>query len=386
MNGKFDVVIVGAGPSGAICGAALAARGARVLVVEKDKFPRYKTCAGGITLKTKNAVPFDISSVISRRIRRVEFSYKLRDCFIRETAEPFMFTVRRPEFDALLMHRAVASGAQFTDRLRFVDLKFRSDDIEVITDSGTFRTRILVGADGANSRVVKKLRLTQCRRYSLGLELEIKENRDDEETIHLDYGTLPSGYAWIFPKQGESAVGVGGPVASAKLLRPYLTDFLQYKNFAGPGPVRYRGHLLPLRYGTEPLHTHRALIVGDAAGLIDHLTGEGIYSAVRSGQIAAEVISDYLNGKTASLENYTSRIQDELMKDIRASARALRVFDSLTPLFHSGMKHSRGAWDQLVRLMKGDKSFHETITHPVWVRFLFRATTRFLDWKNGRQQ
>jgi flavin-dependent dehydrogenase len=151
----------------------------------------------------------------------------------------------------------------------------------------------VIGADGANSTVRKRVGAPRFQRLSVAVEREISADRDAiqgwHDTIALDFGRLASGYAWVFPKAKNFSVGAWGPQGVARQLAPYCNEMVaHYRDRMGSDrPYIARGHYLPLRVRNEPIVFGRTLLVGDAAGLIEPLTGEGIYYAMRSGQIAA---------------------------------------------------------------------------------------------------
>ena len=153
---KVEVLIVGAGPAGATLAYELARLGVKVLLLEKAPFPRRKTCAGGLNLRTVRLLPFDLSPVIENVISGIFFSRRLDHSFARRYPEPFMVTVSREKLDSLLVREAENAGAFFRDRNSFLSLAPQNGALQVTTSSGSFSTKFLVGTDGANGAVAKR--------------------------------------------------------------------------------------------------------------------------------------------------------------------------------------------------------------------------------------
>ena len=207
--------------------------------------------------------------------------------------------VRRNTFDNFLTEHAVNAGATLMDETKVESLDVDEHSATVRTNHGTFTSSWLIGADGATGNVARALGLMEDRILMPAVEEEVEVSDDVAEYWHdkmgLDLGSLAASYGWVFPKGDHLNVGVGGIARDAgygKRLKQYDADHLAKRV---PHKTRVRknfGYVLPLRKAGSPITYGRAMLIGDAAGLVEAFTGEGIYWAVRSGQLAAQAIGN----------------------------------------------------------------------------------------------
>lgn len=330
MKSIFDVIVVGSGPAGATTGIMLAKRGLSTLILEKEHLPRYKACGGGLTSKILSFADLDLVNLCEQTITRVGFAYHHKMVLDCGSAEPFGWCVMRDKFDHQLATRAVAAGATLEDQQTVRTIDLADSGVTVTTDAGQYNGKVLVGADGANGVVAKAAGLQPVRSRAVGLELEAEVPADQfrhaQCRFHFDVdpALLPRGVAWIFPKANHLSIGIamsedrlallrakssGGSVVSMhELLRRWIEGEPMLRNHR---VLVVRGHRLPFRAFRAPLQAQRVLLVGDAAGLIHPVTGEGIYYAMRSGQIAANIIEKAIRSNTWDLSSYTQAIERE---------------------------------------------------------------------------
>lgn len=189
-------------------------------------------------------------------------------------------------------------------------------------------------------------------------EVEVSSQVADywRDKMSLDLGTLRASYGWVFPKEDHFNVGVGGfgPHADfARYLKRYDAEHL---NRRVPERVRVRktfGYVLPLRRKSAPIQKDRAMLIGDAAGLVEALTGEGIYYAVRSGQIAAHAIA------TNTHSHYGARVDDELMTDLLIARHSAAFYRWLPLVCYLAGLYSPRAWRTLCKVLRGEYQFRE---------------------------
>ena len=341
----YDVAIVGTGPAGCLLAYKLAGNGWSVLLLEKKKLPRYKTCGGGLTRRALNLIPFDVSSVIEDGARTICLRVDQHTAFSQTRPDPAVHLVMRDRFDHLLAQQAVAAGAVLKDQTRFLSLSGPPGNLAIETTRGRFHARIIVGADGVHSRVARAIHLPVRYQTMPALEVEIplppEQHKHLAGTIHFDFGVIPGGYGWLFPKRDHVSAGILARRPSAKHLKFCLTRYLQLNGLiARPGLGSLRLHPIPCRPDHRNQYANtRGLIVGDATGLVDPVTGEGIYYALRSAQIAARVLNLQMQGKADSPEAYNRQIKTEIEAETLKADHLARILYRLPALSNRILKH-----------------------------------------------
>jgi geranylgeranyl reductase family protein len=358
-----DVTIVGGGPSGATLAYELAKRGIGALLLEKEKLPRYKCCAGGVTSKAARLLGFDISEVAEDVIREVTFTFNLGSSYLRRSDRPLMYTVMRDVFDHFLVKRAQQLGAVLMDNQRVTQVQVSHDWIDICTTDKVFHSRLAVGADGAYGVVARELGMGRSIEYLMAIESEIIAPEEDlakwKSRAQVDLGCIPRGYAWVFPKRDHLSVGVGCDASKARGLRTHYQKFLDSLDIGSYAIASSGSHLIPTCTKGRLVWQNRALLLGDAAGLCDPLTGEGIYYAILSAQLAAQVIEDCLTHDKVKLENYQEAVDREIMSELRI-ARVLSRFFVGFPHLSSGMlRRSDGVWRAACGLLSGELKYSD---------------------------
>jgi geranylgeranyl reductase family protein len=330
---QYDAIVVGAGPGGATAARHLARAGLKTLLLEKEKMPRYKPCGGGVTAKVKNVLDVDFSPTVEDTIARASVAFRDRIRFPVQFSAPVGWSVMRDKFDALLAEQAGSAGAQVWDASPVKRVLIEDDGVRVQVNGEELRAQVLVGADGANGPVARAAGLHTERRLAAALEAEMElpdsSIRHWRGVWHLDFGAVPYGYAWIFPKAEHLSVGVGAFVrADQKLnLRALLNQYLASEpTLANPRHVALHGHTLPLGGSMRRVNKKRVVLVGDAANLVDPFSGEGIYAAIKSAGLAAQAIVRGLNTGDLEFDAYGAQIQKEFTRDYQYAMRLGRVF------------------------------------------------------------
>lgn len=343
----FDVIIVGAGPAGASTAFYLAKAGLKVLLLEKNKLPRFKPCGGGISLNFLNSLPFDVSSSITGKVEKVRYYYNFGNAVEVELGVK-MAMVNRSQFDCLIAQQAVKAGAKLVEQAKVNAIDIQKT-IVVYTERDKYETRFLVGADGVHSQTGKWSGLIKKRKIRSSLEAEVIKAEINPITALIGFGQLTEGYCWLFPKSDFHSIGIGGK-ESKNLVKEFKrwAEFLRIKS-----DFKIYAYPLPEVEIGQKLEEGHVLLVGDAAGLVDPLTGEGIRSAIRSAQIAAETI---LNDKVG---NYSSQIEREISADYRYCNILKAIFFKWPKFSYQRAVMNPGVSQWIARIFCGEVSYQE---------------------------
>lgn len=383
---RFDVLVVGAGPAGAAAAYWLAERGRRVLLVEKKRFPRDKTCGDGLTPRSVRQL-HDMG--LADRLTEYQRYGGLRSIAHGITLEmpwpehpdfpPYGYVVRRRDLDDMVAGRAVKAGTVFwpeTEALGpVVEGGLVTGAVVRRKERGsteTVRARYVIVADGANSRFGRALGGVRDRSYPLGMAIRAYYTSPyhDEPWIesHLDirdrHGDHLPGYGWIFPV-GDGTVNVGvGLLSTFSGWRSINTSRLM-EAFVDTAPERWgispgtavcapTGGRLPTGGSVQPRSGPTHLVVGDAAGSINPFNGEGISYAYETGRMAAEAVDLALaTGDGLALRSYDQRVDEVYglyFRVARAFVRAIGNPAVMRELTRIGM-HSRTLMEWVLRIM-----------------------------------
>ena len=357
MTRTFDVAVVGTGPAGAAAARAAAARGASVLLLERAGLPRYKRCGGGLIGASQRAVRetgLDLPALSRDDVGRITFTSDGRRRFTRK-APAFLPMVLRAELDAALVDAAVAAGAELRT-LTTVTSYDQHDGLVVLgTSGGQVHARAVVGADGSQGRAAAYVGVS-CDQVDLGMEAELPMPTGSDWAGHvlLDWGPVPGSYGWVFPKGDTLTVGVIGARARGAAVRAYYSSLLLRLGLDPATALHDGGHLTRVRAPGSPLRRGRVLVAGDAAGLLEPWTREGISFALRSGALAGAAAA-------GDITAYDGAVERELGPEMTAGREALRVFTRHPGTVHTVMRALPGMWDLFVRLVSGETSLPEQL-------------------------
>jgi geranylgeranyl reductase family protein len=291
---RCDVAVVGAGPAGATAARFLADRGVRVALIERCRLPREKTCGGGLVARARRALLTDVGPVIERECHRVEVRLPgSTQHIVCERATPIVSMTSRARLDLLLAERARDAGALLLAPRTVTGIASGPRGIAIETDRGRIHCTIVVAADGATG-TVSRAAFGTVRHAAPALEVELRPSdrmlaRIDDRA-RFDFGVVSHGYGWVFPKGDHLSVGVVSTRRGAARLGRALEEYLRLLGLRTDA-ARPRGSVIPIRPAGAPWVRDRVLAVGDAAGLVDPLTAEGISAAVLSARIAASAIA-----------------------------------------------------------------------------------------------
>ena len=363
-----DVLIVGAGPAGSWAAYELARRGARVTLFDHSH-PREKPCGGGLTRRALEKVgPLMAAAKLPAVVvRGATFEHAAAAAepytvtFPLQTNGPYDSTLvvtSRAAFDNLLLRQALDAGAELIPA-RVLNVRAGRAGTEVETAEGCFRGRMLFGADGANSLVRRRV-YKPFRRDQLSIATGFFAHGPDRDQIRISCVGSPPGYIWSFPRPGHLAVGICAQAdagTSSAGLRDLTHAWLVNRGFAaGARLERYAWPIpsLPERdWRTARAAGPSWMLLGDAAGLVDPLTREGIYFAIQSGAWAADALASGRAG------DYQARLSDELIPELRRAARLRDAFfhPRFTRLLVEALAGSRRVREVMIEIMGGTQSY-----------------------------
>ena len=360
-----EVLIVGAGPAGSTLAYELARLGIQVLLLDKAQFPRRKTCAGGLNMRTLRSLPFDLGPAVERVITGISFTRQFEKPFVRRYHEPLMVTVHRESLDHFLADKAAQVGADFLDGTQFLSFVREDGKVRVKTSAGICCAQLVIGADGGQSTMAKNMDLLREAPYFLAIHSEVPASLfpwAEPDLIQIDWGSLKRSYAYLFPKKDFLAMGAGGFKVSPPKIKKYQRAFgtTQWQKEENP-PFSAAGFLLRLRQKRGLIYQGRCLLLGEAAGLIDPFTGEGIFYAVRSAQLTAPLLAEAVKEGRDSLQSCQEIINRILMPEIECSRVLRDVFNLRPSFFHRKIGTSDRWWTAMAKIFRGEKTFLDVI-------------------------
>jgi len=359
MGHLITIAVIGAGPAGSRAAALLAGAGHRVYLVD-GRAPWEKPCGGGLTTRALSLDPRVVSQLPHQRIQRITIRHGHRASVSVTPVKPLAVVSRRA-LACCLIEAATRSGATFV-KDRVIDINRRDGTWVIGTRHSSLKADLVIGADGAASLVRRRVsRPFAAEDLSATLGYFIPGQGGPEMKIFFERDL--EGYLWSFPRPGHISYGLitrPGPAwagAARKLLDSYVSEDLGKEALAAAQP--YSAPVPSLR---ESTWSHTALrgeawaLLGDAAGLVDPMTGEGIYYALRSAEILAATLPD--------LEAFERQLREDCIRELARAARLYEVFYATKFLGGSFRKrlvqlarYSPAIRRHLARLIAGDDHY-----------------------------
>lgn len=357
----YDLIIAGAGPAGSAAARTAAKMGLNTLILEKDAFPRYKPCGGAISERSLSILDFSLPEDLCERAvtgARVHF----RDQVLESHKSYRLATlVNRSLFDQFLLQKAIEATADLKIQ-KVLDYRESDDHVAVFTREDTYRSRFLVISSGCQDGLKDRIR-PQDRKDQFGICMvaDIEEadeviNRRLHDVLDIHFGVAEMGYGWIFPHKGYYSVGIGGLADRLHHPRTIMQKFLGENGF--PGRYRLHGHLIPMGGMDGKVASSRVMLAGDSAGFVDGFSGEGIYYAIRSGQIAANAVSEKLSDESLRLAAaYSSRCKEDFGNELKYALMLSRAVHSRPEMLLRILSSQGEVLERYMEVLAGRRSY-----------------------------
>ncbi|WHH57100.1 NAD(P)/FAD-dependent oxidoreductase [Petroclostridium sp. X23] len=376
MDKVYDLIVVGAGPAGSTAARAAAEKGLQVLLIDKQRFPRDKVCGGYLSRKTLDVLrePLD-EHIIEQKI----YSIRLYDEKYRSCEQSFSqltgMTVRRSVFDQYLLKQALEKNVEFIGSCKIFDVdRIQNEEkVHVYSDKQVFHARRVIAADGVNSTLIRKCRISnKPTKWKMGFTVSTCLTSQGYPTAEsantANFFCIPflGGFGWAFPlKQGYN-IGVGCWSRYSKALvqffETFLKHFLELRNLP-ESTIRQAGYYVPAGGFSRMVACGNILFAGDSAGYVDPFSGEGIYYAIKSGEMAAQEVAESLNNERYFLaQSYTQRCRDEFSKDFRYSL-AYSVLNGRKKTINADSAKSQRMIEDMAYFMYHPHAYRDMLLH-----------------------
>ena len=379
----YDLIIIGGGPAGSAAGRLAGNKGLDTLLIEKEIFPRYKPCGGAFSERAMSYLDFDIPQYIHERNilgARVHF----RDNFIEKLKEYRIATlVTRSVLDDYLLSKAKETGIEIKMGKKAISFREDREYVEVYTNREVYKARFVILAEGAQGNLKNQIRKKDRKNeYGICMVAEIEEenkkiDRYIYNSIEIYFGIVNRGYGWIFPHEKYFSVGIGGLASYITNPRGAMIKFLNLHGFTGK--YKLKGHLLPVGGIERKIISSRVVLSGDAAGFVDSFYGEGIAYAIRSGQIAVEVISRILNNGVGSLSDYASFCRSEFGENLKYSLILSRMMHRFPGIFFKIFTSCEEVLDTYLEVLASKRTYRS------YIKWLIPRVPKYLLFKSLRQ-
>jgi len=311
----YDLTVVGGGPAGATCARRAAEAGLDVVLLEKAQHPREKPCGGALGPQTIQNLELDISSVIEQTFNAAVVHTPSGHVVTLSSKELIGHIVTRSKFDGYLLQEAEEAGVEVVQGVEVVGLEQLRSGIRTLVVGDSYKSHLLVGADGVNGILAKELGIrskwapeqvgvcivAEAPMSSIDFESAMTTHGVERSpAIEFYFGLVSWGYGWCFPKKEGFNIGIGCRVDKSENLQnawEKLVALLEREKGIELDVSNKVSYRVPLGDRLKRCIARRSMLIGDAAGLVSPLTGEGISYAIQSGDLAAKVASEVVDMK-----------------------------------------------------------------------------------------
>ena len=380
----YDVIISGCGPAGSNAAYKCATAGLKVLMIDKDEFPRKKCCAGGLLERACSALPNFSTDLIEKEIYGAKFVMGDESLEIKSDKRVAV-TVKRESFDTFLFNSAINAGVESITGHRVTKAIERDDCVDVTYGNETVSSKLFIVADGASSRVANSIfgaPSSKSRAVAIAQNLNVEKDSGNSFVIYT-IGRSPlkpklknrfPSYAWAFPKKNQVNIGVGGVGYPTEYLKQSMDRIYKHvdSQFHVISDEEAAAHSIPYAV-RDNFCTKRCMAVGDAAGFASSLSGEGFTYAIFSGLDAGMAAVDFINHGSSIPHGYRSRLGKDVLPYLRSSNLAARLV-ALSASFCNV--------PSLVREFSSDHLIQKTCIEYVlgkcdWTKLFFACFKRF---------
>lgn len=335
----YDLIIIGGGPSGSAAGRIAGKNNLKTLLIEKEKFPRYKPCAGAFSEHAMSYLDFLIpSSLQERDIFGARIHYKGQKI---ERFKKFRIAVlvTRNKLDHYLIKKTEETGIEIHFNEKAFKFKEEKNRVKVYSNNAIYQCKYLIIAEGSHGYLKQQIRKKDKKtQFGICAVTEIPENNEiiDDflyNSIDIYFGLIKMGYGWIFPHENYYSIGIGGFAKYITNPKKIFNKFLLERGFSKDYYPKI--HLIPAGGIKRKIRTERVLLIGDAAGFVDSFYGEGIAYAIRSGQIAADIVASLIRKekKINSTKIFESLCEKEFGKDLMYSLYLTKLMHYFPKIF-----------------------------------------------------
>jgi geranylgeranyl reductase family protein len=353
----YDVIIVGGGPAGSSAGRRAGINGLHTLLIEKEVFPRYKACGGALSERALSYLDFPLpSSLREREIFGARFRFK--GSVIEGSHESRIATmITRSILDDYLLEKGRETGIEIKVGEKVIDYKEQGDFVEIVTNKNVYRSKFVIIGEGSQGKLKRKVRVIDTKgTYGVCIVADVGEDIEKIDQamfniVEIHFDVLNMGYGWIFPHKNYYSVGIGA--FANKIMNPkgIMNEFLKKNGFNGT--YRFRGHTIPAGGIKRNVVSSRTVLVGDAAGFVDPFAGEGLAYAIRSGQIAADIITETIRGNNNGAhlkQQYESMCQREFADDFKYALLTVKMMHRFPDFFFKILTGKQEVFEKFIQI------------------------------------